>query len=315
MFSDLSNIIYICATVTLLGFFSQYLWLGDLCAQFRPHVAAVTLLLFLPLLLLRKQQKGFKVFLAILSLCLVANLAPYLCVPTAQSAGPADKTTVSVLQYNIYSGNTMSEAETKLISTLDADIVCIEELSPQWQKNFEKLRSVYPSQFTHPRLDNFGLAILSKFQFIDTECFAAQNQVPTMAVQLSAPDGTRFLVLASHPEPPRADQAYKNREIVIKDIGKYIAQKKSQNPDMKVIWTGDFNAAAWSGQLANTLSRANLVEAKTLLPMPTWPAYAPLPLRIYLDHIFISKEIKMRSITMHESPGSDHNPLLAKLSL
>lgn len=173
-------------------------------------MAVMTLLLFLPLVLLRKKQKGFKVFSAILSLCLAANLAPYLCVPTAQSSSPADKNTISVLQYNIYSGNLMTEAELKLISTLDADIVCIEELSPQWQKNLEKLKSIYPSQFTHPRLDNFGLAILSKFEFIDKECFAAQNQVPTMAVQLVAPDGTNFLVLASHPEPPRADQAYKN---------------------------------------------------------------------------------------------------------
>ena len=315
MFSDLSNLIYICATISLLGFLSQYIWLGDLCTQFRPHLAVVCAILFLPLFLLRKKQKQFKFFVSLLSLCLLANVVPYLLVPSASAPGQKESQTVSVLQYNIYSGNPMTDAELKLISSLDADIVCIEELSPVWEKILDgKLKKLYPSQFTHPRLDNFGLAILSKYKLLEKEIFGPEYQVPSMAVQLEAPSGAKFLVIASHPEPPRADNAYKNRDIVIREIGKYIAAKLKGDPSLKVIWTGDFNAATWSGQLASTLSDIHLKEAKPPLPMASWPIYAPAPLRIYLDHVFVSSNLKCRSVEMYDSPGSDHRPLLAKLA-
>lgn len=315
LFSDLSNLIYICATITLLGFLSQYFWLGDLCTQFRPHMAVVSALLFVPLFLLRKRQRQTKLFAGILTICLLANIVPYLLVPSAPFANKTVKNNVTVLQYNIYSGNTMTEGELKLITSLDADIVCIEELSPVWEKILDgKLKQLYPSQFTHPRLDNFGLAILSKYKLLTKEILTHEYQVPSMAVQLEAPSGAKFLVIASHPEPPRADNAYKNRDIVIKELGKYIESKTKADPSLKVIWTGDFNAASWSGQLASTLSDINLKEAKPPLSMASWPVYAPAPLRIYLDHVFVSSDLKCRQVKMPDSPGSDHRPILVKLA-
>ena len=78
---------------------------------------------------------------------------------------------ISVLFANLTLSNDDENKTMNTIYLIDADIVLIEELTPDKIKLLQEIRSKYPYQSMLPRVDPLGKAVLSKFKFYEESSF------------------------------------------------------------------------------------------------------------------------------------------------
>jgi endonuclease/exonuclease/phosphatase (EEP) superfamily protein YafD len=83
--------------------------------------------------------------------------------------------------------------------------------------------------------------------------------------------------------------------------------------DTPLLLVGDFNASPW-GRLLPSLARQTDLEIARGLE-GTWPAKAPWPLRIPIDHALTGRGLMLLDREVVRLPGSDHQALLLRVGL
>lgn len=75
---------------------------------------------------------------------------------------------------------------------------------------------------------------------------------------------------------------------------------------------GSFNSAPWSdAQVA--FRHATLLSSDGPL-VPSWPAAAPMPLRVPIDPVFVGGALVLRNLEAGPELGSDHLPMIAQIA-
>ena len=80
---------------------------------------------------------------------------------------------------------------------------------------------------------------------------------------------------------------------------------------------GDFNVTPYSyyfSKFEKTIGLKNTMIG--FGPQNSWPSILPLDIfRVPIDHVFVSKNIQILNVRVGPNLGSDHLPLIVKLSL
>ncbi len=315
---DLNGLLLLLVVFTVFSFFSKINWLADLVCEFRLYLVACAVLGLLLVAIRRKKLKN-PLLLAIGGIvCLIANLVPIALVPTATKVTAIEPSrALTVLQFNINSHNPSKQEILSHIRKVNADIVCIEEVSQWWAENFEELMDIYPDLRVKARTDNFGIAILSKLPVTDARILGlTEANVPTLAIEVKGPKDTPIVVVATHPVPPVSTMNYDYRNKQTDSLANYLNERRAKpGTKPKVIVCGDFNATSWTAMLSDFMTKANLREVKPLAPMPTWPSMWVMPARISIDHIFVSPDIEFERVSVEDNCLSDHMSIVAKLQI
>lgn len=240
------------------------------------------------------------------------------CVVRPLEQVPPGVASFSVASYNVFFERTSSRT-IDAIADLDADIVCMQETTPEWNARFaERLSAQYPYVQAAPGQYADGLTVLSKFPVRD-------------AIRLT-PDGTDGWLqarsfVADTPIGPVQILVVHLRPLInygSKIIGYFTVQRvherevmkylKSLRPDLPTLIVGDFN----EGNGGRAISALEGHCYRDALPefdhdSPTWHGRVfKLPMTARLDHVlYTPATLHCYRASVEKVGESDHWPVVA----
>ena len=242
------------------------------------------------------------------------------CAHATRTARPAPRgePTLRVVAYNLNYGLAGDEETLATIAATDADVVFLEETSPQWERGLRAtLGKTWPHQaYLHAPAAG-GMGVLSKrpFQVKDVlpnpgAWFAALRvvtQTPLGPVQ----------ALVVHLHPPVSEDGdwvkgyFSSSPTRRAELERWLP---ALDADLPTLVAGDFNEGT-SGDAVQLLERRGL---RTVLPEfhPAaktwrWPV-GPLMLSAQLDHVAYDRRLEPLDARVAVSGRSDHFPVIAE---
>lgn len=250
--------------------------------------------------------------------CNVSEIAPFYL--TKPGVADANLPRLSVLQLNVYAPSTKHQAVTDLITQLKPDIVCLDEVTFEWDKAMtEKLA---PAGYTHkiarPRQDTFGIAIYSRLPLIEPQIIESKdnnnqtNHFPVPAIFTKVDCGGEAVsIIAAHPLTPMSEEyfALRNEEFAAINAAR---DTTVRDPFLLV---GDLNCTPWSYYFHKLTLRSKVKNTALGFGLqPTWPTYL-LGFRLPIDHVLASDQFIATSYQVLPNLGSDHYPVYVQLAL
>ncbi|MGB4968443.1 MAG: hypothetical protein WBO31_02850 [Saprospiraceae bacterium] len=163
---------------------------------------------------------------------------------------------ISVLFANLTLSNDDENKTMNTIYLIDADIVLIEELTPDKIKLLQEIRSKYPYQSMLPRVDPLGKAVLSKFKFYEESSFGIFGN-PILNLGVINDTNDSFKILVSNSLPPITLNSYQKLNLFLDSLAVKI---KLDFPN--VLLAANFNLVPWSKELRNFRIQTGLVASR-----------------------------------------------------
>ncbi len=294
------------AAVTALSLVGGELWASDLVANLRLHLLLVCLLFLGYWLLARRRAMTI---LMILSLFVNAGLAYRALTPV----GTADSNGGEVLRVatiNVRQSNDDVERVQKYLVDHSVDVVIVQEISAGWLDALGELKNEYPYQLAEPRVDNFGIAMLSKREPIRQAVhhFDAGG-IPY--IEVTVPVGeVPVTVLGVHLSWPVMPGAFRTRNAQILELSERAAEGRE-----RLVLCGDLNLSIWSDWFERLLEEGHFANVDPRVAVATtWPSF----LRwggLSIDHCLTRPGVVVATREVGPSIGSDHLPTSFELSV
>lgn len=290
----LQYIAYLLVAFTILSFGARYWIYFELINSFIVYYFYILLLLSI-YFFVKKSWIHASVFLC----CAILNASQFIELYISPSQGEVSKTDKAFV-LNVFTANKDHQAVIKLIKEENPKHVILTEINQRWFRELHKaLAQEYPYIIEQPRMDNFGIMLLSKESFIGEKIFA--NGLPVIKATFPT-----FTLLAVHPLPPVNKANFKERNDFLKKISTWL--KNEEN----IFLCGDFNTVPWS-PFFKTMQQENKLRncSRGYGINTSWPTNIPF-LRIPIDHCLISTRGSVKTFKRGPSVGSDHFPIIVE---
>ncbi|TAK36195.1 MAG: hypothetical protein EPO21_03420 [Chloroflexota bacterium] len=243
------------------------------------------------------------------------------------SSPTAGQDTFTVMTHNVGAGSPNAPSVAQIVDETNADIVAIQELTDETaQALIARLGDQYRYRALLPRADYSGVGVFSRFPIESEESFTVGHLAQHLVLNIR---GQRVHVFNFHPMAPDIQwitghslPPYMIRGFDTEWQTKQMAfiQKKVEEAEGPIVMVGDFNTTDQSrqyGQLTHNLT--DVYREVGWGFGHTFPAagYFPrLPFSVLrIDYIFHSRELTGREARVAGPTGSDHLPVIARLSL
>ena len=274
--------------------------LGSLLETFLPWVG-----LTIPILLILAIWRRSVPAIAATALASVVWLAMFghLILP-GKGGGQHD---LRVLTHNVEASNPDPGATAQALLAYDADIIALQELTPQALTAARRVLSG-----TYPYHAAGGtVALWSKHHLASTDSVdIGMGWTRALRAQAQTPAGPVALYVAHLASVRVGSEGFTSgqRDRTITDLGKTIAAEKLD----RVIVMGDFNGTAYDRSLAPLTFGLTSVQAQAGWGFGfTWPAKFPMA---RIDHILI-RGVTATNAQVLPATASDHRPISADLHL
>lgn len=313
MFTRIFNSLFICIAASVgygLCLLSDKFWLAELAVHWRLHMAVVSLLFVLAFALAQRLIPAFWM------LALTFSFA----FPAWQAFAPApnpegiEKAKLTILQFNVLYTNDKFVDSIPWIIKQNADVVILQEINKTRAKEFGELKKHYA--WSRVKLNEnreaFGMAIFSnkpvtKFDYVDIGDGWNHYSLTKLSIA-----NIKLNLYELHNPPPVSEYFFEQRNIAMALLADVMA--KDTTPHRLLI--GDMNSTIYSPYFQNILSKAELHHAQQNYNIEgTWPTVFPMPLRIGIDQMLVSKQIKIEKRVVAPAQSSDHLPVITTLSL
>ncbi|MEM6823091.1 MAG: endonuclease/exonuclease/phosphatase family protein, partial [Verrucomicrobiota bacterium] len=237
---------------------------------------------------------------------LLLTFLPYYISPKA----PASEASFELVSYNLNTSNRRYRTVLQYLIDKDPDIVFLMEVDSKWVKKLATLNEKFPYRITHPREDNFGLLLMSKFHLSDGQIRDdVGSDVPSVSTSINIGEKSIFF-LGAHPLPPYGRKGSIARNQQLSAFSSVITEMRS---DYKIL-AGDLNTTPFSHHFKKLMKKASLRDSSLGHGFqPTWMRHAPW-FAIPIDHILVSERLTVEERVIGDSMGSDHNPIFARIS-
>lgn len=235
-------------------------------------------------------------------------------VPWAQDSTITD-TGLRLILANVKMSNRNSDPLTNLIKIKKPDIILIMEVDGWWNENLKKLEKNYPYFKKAINDVAYGMVLYSKFPLKQVDVNYLQNKkVPSFETTIELGNGMNISFKSVHPVPPTRfkelpDNAHQ-QEVALKVIGKEIMDEK-----LPTIVAGDLNDVVWSHVDALTGTRDILYDVRKGRGFYNSYNAENIFMRWPLDHIFVTREFRVRHLERLSKIGSDHFPIFVELKV
>ena len=247
--------------------------------------------------------------LAFLGFCMNVIPVYQFCYRDPGSPPSNRSTKLKILHFNVLTSNQNYAACIAAILAKEPDILGLVETSQQWLDHLKALDTLYPYAHKIPRDDNFGITLFSKHRLLNTreESFG-HYATPTIISEVEL-DNQIITVILTHPLPPIERQYFHGRNEQMRGLADFI-----QHQQLPTILIGDLNMTPWSPYFLKFIQNSGMVASSQGFGWnATWPQF-PL-FKIPIDHILTSKNCQTISFEVLGANGSDHNSILAVISL
>lgn len=285
------------ALYSLAGLFGPAFWVFDLMNHARLHLLATSVVALILVVLFARRL----IWVALVTM--LGNLALFVW-PAVDSNGP-DVTTpgpaVTILSANVLTQNRAFGDLIAQIQLSRPEIVVLTEVDQPWLDGLAPVLPEYPHAVLHPRVDNFGMAVLSQRPMQGQVLNLGAFRLPAIVATF---DG--FTLFALHPLPPVSWANHTDNLLYLAQAAKEMATVRSP-----LVVAGDLNTTIW-GQAMVPLREAGLRNASPFGLAYTWPTAWPL-FAMQIDHVLV------RGMTVHDHSvmvpiGSDHHALLVRVA-
>jgi endonuclease/exonuclease/phosphatase (EEP) superfamily protein YafD len=275
-------------------------------------INAQTPLLFLPAYVVAASAWCFRrMALAIVATAIVA-FHVWAVAPTIGSADSVAQTAVElrVVSANVrYSNPTPEKLATELLAT-DADVLLVQELTPEWVDAFRAagLEREYRFSFVRQRDDRgSGMGIYSRLP-LNRPRIAFTGGWPTMAASVRVGDRSVAIVNVHAIGPSHGIGLHDESVDVIEAV-------TSSLPHPRIV-AGDFNATPYNRTM-HRMADLGLVSAHAERGRglaTTWPNGERLSPPVRIDHVLVDPTLVVVDVRELEGAGSDHKPVLVDLA-
>ncbi|MFN7147417.1 MAG: endonuclease/exonuclease/phosphatase family protein, partial [Myxococcota bacterium] len=224
----------------------------------------------------------------------------------------ADAPRLRILLANVLQDNRDAAALLDEVARLDPDLVLAMETDAWWAEALTPLHATYPHRLSAPLPNTYGIILYARVPFEEGEVrYLIEPDIPSVHATFRL-GGRPIRFHGVHPQPPvpgegRGSSAPRDAELVV--VGRAVRER-----GLPAIVAGDLNDVAWSAttRLFRKVS-GTLDPRKGRGLYASFHAQIPL-LRFPLDHVFHTPELRLRSLRVLPSVGSDHFPVFVELA-
>jgi endonuclease/exonuclease/phosphatase (EEP) superfamily protein YafD len=314
------------ALFCLLSYFDATNWWCYLLCQFRVQYAAILVTgVFIFLL-----QRSWLIS-GVLGLILIANaltLAPTLII---KKSAPRRQQSMKLLQINLNYKNEQYSRVLNYVQKVDADVLVLEEFTPEWEKQFEVelIRAAYPYQITVPRTDTYGIALFSKFPLTNKRILhLADFEWPSIMTEIAF-DEKPMQIVAAHFMGPMTRLGWEEQTSQIEAL---VSRRDLLHGSLVIV--GDFNTTPWTQNFGSLKKQLHLIDSLSSTGLQSsWPSPEPIvvlkkfgltftpqlfginwAVSLPLDHCLSSQDLIIYDRKVGPFVGSDHFPLLVSIA-
>jgi len=271
--------------------FRSALWLMELPAHFRPHTALAAIVIGALGL-----SSRMPIMATLCAAVMTMQIAFVMLVPrAATSASPG----LSIVSQNLNGRNRSSDEIVAMLAREDADLVFLQEYTPEWHSALAEARARYDHAVTEPRPGSFGIAVFSRIDFQQSTVIEfGRTRTPFIVVDIETPEFRGHLINVHFQAPIRRAHA-EDRDRQLDELAGLLASVGGA-----YLIAGDFNNTPSSPSF-----REFLAATGARLAPPTWLATWPAaihPLGIPIDLALGSDDVGFGQRGRVEPVGSDH---------
>ncbi len=236
----------------------------------------------------------------------------------SQQIGYDRSSNFKVMSFNICVDNTRSLAIVKSIKSVNPDLALVIEVTPVMMDDLNaELKSSFPYNFRSP---GGGMGLFSK---IPLQSPRGEKFIGSDATNLVAKiehHNRTIKIIGTHPLVPVKVDRFTQRNRHLQAIGNYLKNTKES-----IVLLGDFNLTPWSPYYRELISNTALHNTRLGFGiLPTWirpathvkyPTWLLPIVNIPIDHIFVSKDLKVVRTYTGDNGNSDHAPLISELAI
>ena len=285
------------------GYLGLVAWPFDLFSNFRVQYLAIFGACALVLVVVRRFKTAIAALLGLAAT--LTTIAPYLAraesVPAAQ--------TFRIVTFNAWFRNRDRQRLVEFLRTSDADVLIVQELSRVEVERIGRLLPAYPYRTVTPHLPR-GLAIFSRWP-LEAEHMRLPGQRVTRITRATIDwAGSEVVLFGAHLSWPLGRMESRARTAQLSLIASRASAERGP-----VVVAGDFNLTPWSPHFSRFVERSGLTDCAVGQGLqPTWPSQF-WPVRIRIDHCFVSRHWRVHRLSVGPHLGSDHLPVIADLVL
>lgn len=294
------------ALVSLAAFGGAWVWWLDVLANFRAQYVVVLAVLGLVIATSRWRRIGLAILgVALVNLFFVAPL--YVGSPGESMAGAPD---MRVMSFNLLSTNESYNEVIEYIEATEPDLVLLHESSRPWEVAIGSSGLDY--EIIRGRSENliFGTLVLAREAIEAVSYGFAEGEGRAIAVVYQPTDWpVPVRILSTHPlAPTSAERAG------LRDAQLAFAAEWAAGQDGAYLVVGDLNASPWSSPFRGLVSEGGLRNSQIGFGLqPSFSANSAMVLRVPIDHLLHSDELRVRDRRLGPALGSDHFPLVVDL--
>lgn len=250
--------------------------------------------------------------------CLAVLLAA--CASTPLPPEPATGPHFKVMTFNVNYGGPGADLALEAIRREDADIVCLQETTPDWERFLRSgLKDLYPHADFHHSGGAGGQGVFSRFPLKLTEMADSPVEwFPAGVYDVETPVGrVQLFNLHLHPGVSETGsftpRAYfcTAPEARLREIREYY---KLRDPGRPALLVGDFNEGD-SGNVVQCLAERGLKDALPKFDNYTktwhWETSLGITVKHRLDHLLYSAPLHCLEARVVPKGASDHYPVVA----
>ena len=257
------------------------------------------------------------VFVGLLLTCFIVQgyrifpytaFAPHELLDSTTETEPA----IGLYNANVLQKNDQHDSLAADIARHDPDVVLLLETDKTWARAMDShLSGKYPQKIKAPHDNTYGMLLYSKLPLVDGRVqYMVEDTIPSIHAKVIARSKDTFQLIAIHPTPPVVMHAANS---IDRDAEMMLAAEQARKSPHPVIVLGDFNDVSWSETTELFKKVSELLDPRIGRGMyNTFNAKNPI-MRWPLDHIFVSEEFRLVSVTRGKDIGSDHYPYFVKL--
>ena len=289
--------------LTILGYFSDKNYILDIFSHFKIQYFILSIFCLFSLMYFRS-----KIFIIISLLTITLNfleIKDFLPYKEIKNEG------IKVLSYNVLSENNNYQSLISLIKKEKPELIALQEVDLKWNNALKDIYSEY--KYIHKAMDsrNGGNILLSNLpvENIETIYYDDKTNFPSIKANLII-NNKEYIFIVSHPPNPANPLFHYTRDKILNNMAVDINTNN-------VIIAGDFNTTMFSNGYKNFIKTGNFKNTREGFSIQsTWSTNNIMfPFQIPIDHIFVSKDIKVNNFEVIKNIGSDHNPILSILNI
>lgn len=231
-------------------------------------------------------------------------IAPYF--HATKSFASSSKHELKVISANVLKTNTDYQSTIDFIREEDPDVFGLIELTHDFSEAMNVLHEEYPHHILFPYHRGFGIGLYSKLPLIESKIDILSGGIPFIETHIEVEDKNIHLFLI-HALPPFNEEMFEARNNSLVQIASLLDSRPT-------IIMGDFNLTPWSEYYQTFVRDSGLVSTRDMWDglqhsWSSWGLYLPI------DHIFLSRNIRVLNQYTGEDVGSDHLPIIAELAI